>query len=639
MFYGGHNCRKYKREKRSMKKRLLGILFSLALMLTMMSVLGLSQTAYGDADITELKVDTVYRSGSSFAFGNDYVYLGGTGLDLFRTKGSGTITYTNYYGDSAKYIALGISNLEYYNSSQQWESANQIVLNKDTSIPVSGYIEFKVISGNGTEFDPFVIDSYIHSYPLWVGGTQVTSANMSGTGWSYTPATTGDNATPAKLTLNNFSCSESGDKNAAIYAEEDLVIETSGANTVANTSTEIGTRAIGVTGDLTLQGSGTLNATGGNKTIEANAVTIESGTVNTSNGNYGIYASSGDVIIKNGTVIATNTPYNPAIYAKQNITIKGGNVKATGRIGIQASAEKLMIEGGIISATGTSFGIAGSSVAINNGTIEATSTDSSGIFSTGEITINGGQVTAASGSTRGISGTVKNSIAGTGWTNTAGTEGKTAIEVSTTGQQLTNYKKVQFPADVEEVTVKFDSAGGSAVAEQTITVGDKVKKPADPTRSGYTFDGWYLGSTAFDFSKPVEADITLTAHWKKNGTPANMSTITYDLNGGTWDGMTGIVTLEVENGKVITLPAPTRDGYTFDYWEGSKYNAGDKYTVNGDHTFKAVWKTGAGGDGSKGGSSKKGVNTGDENTLGAWIVLLVAALAGTTGMVFARKRK
>jgi LPXTG-motif cell wall-anchored protein len=49
---------------------------------------------------------------------------------------------------------------------------------------------------------------------------------------------------------------------------------------------------------------------------------------------------------------------------------------------------------------------------------------------------------------------------------------------------------------------------------------------------------------------------------------------------------------------------------------------------------------GGGSDsGDKGGSSKKGVNTGDENALGAWIVLMLAALAGTTGMVFARKRK
>lgn len=68
------------------------------------------------------------------------------------------------------------------------------------------------------------------------------------------------------------------------------------------------------------------------------------------------------------------------------------------------------------------------------------------------------------------------------------------------------------------------------------------------------------------------------------------STISYNLNGGTLNGKTGTVTLSVENGTTITLPAPTREGYTFDYWEGSRYNAGDSYTVNGDHTFTAQWK-------------------------------------------------
>ena len=112
-------------------------------------------------------------------------------------------------------------------------------------------------------------------------------------------------------------------------------------------------------------------------------------------------------------------------------------------------------------------------------------------------------------------------------------------------------------------------------------------------------------------------------------------TITYDLSGGTLDGQTGTVTKKVDAGAVITLPAPVRDGYTFDYWEGSRYNAGDKYTVTGDHTFTAVWKTGAGGDGKKG----SGTKTGDENALAAWTLLMLAALGGTTGMVYARKRK
>lgn len=110
------------------------------------------------------------------------------------------------------------------------------------------------------------------------------------------------------------------------------------------------------------------------------------------------------------------------------------------------------------------------------------------------------------------------------------------------------------------------------------------------------------------------------------------SVITFDLNGGSLDGKTGTVTRKEKNGTVITLPAPVRDGYTFDYWEGSRYNAGDKYTVNGDHTFRAVWKT------ASGGSSRKGVKTGDDNYLAIWIALLLTSIAGTTVMALARKK-
>ena len=44
--------------------------------------------------------------------------------------------------------------------------------------------------------------------------------------------------------------------------------------------------------------------------------------------------------------------------------------------------------------------------------------------------------------------------------------------------------------------------------------------------------------------------------------------------------------------EVITIiDAPDRDGYTFTYWKGSSYQPGDKYTVTGDHTFTAQWKS------------------------------------------------
>lgn len=66
--------------------------------------------------------------------------------------------------------------------------------------------------------------------------------------------------------------------------------------------------------------------------------------------------------------------------------------------------------------------------------------------------------------------------------------------------------------------------------------------------------------------------------------------ITYDLNGGILDGKTGSVQEAHKIGDVISLrQAPTRSGYKFSYWEGSRYNPGDRYEVKGDHTFKAIW--------------------------------------------------
>ena len=69
-------------------------------------------------------------------------------------------------------------------------------------------------------------------------------------------------------------------------------------------------------------------------------------------------------------------------------------------------------------------------------------------------------------------------------------------------------------------TVAFNSAGGSAVASQRVANGGKAKQPANPTRSGYTFAGWYYGDVKWDFNRGVTANITLTAHWTKNSTPA-----------------------------------------------------------------------------------------------------------------------
>lgn len=70
-------------------------------------------------------------------------------------------------------------------------------------------------------------------------------------------------------------------------------------------------------------------------------------------------------------------------------------------------------------------------------------------------------------------------------------------------------------------TVTFDSAGGSAVASQEVKCGEYAAKPADPTKSGYTFDNWYADKacvTVFDFAKvAITADWTLYANWNVGG--------------------------------------------------------------------------------------------------------------------------
>ena len=70
---------------------------------------------------------------------------------------------------------------------------------------------------------------------------------------------------------------------------------------------------------------------------------------------------------------------------------------------------------------------------------------------------------------------------------------------------------------VNSYTVTFDSQQGSAVDSATVAYDASVPKPADPTRDGYAFDGWYTESTAgalWNFASAITANTTLYAHWK-----------------------------------------------------------------------------------------------------------------------------
>lgn len=74
---------------------------------------------------------------------------------------------------------------------------------------------------------------------------------------------------------------------------------------------------------------------------------------------------------------------------------------------------------------------------------------------------------------------------------------------------------------VTTYTVTFNTNGGSTVDAQTVNTGAKATEPTTPTKSGYSFAGWYSDeafTNEFRFTTEITADITLYAKWVISGT-------------------------------------------------------------------------------------------------------------------------
>lgn len=82
-------------------------------------------------------------------------------------------------------------------------------------------------------------------------------------------------------------------------------------------------------------------------------------------------------------------------------------------------------------------------------------------------------------------------------------------------QYATFFDAVYQPSGVATyVTVTFDTDGGTSIPDQSIRSGSKATQPDDPTKSGYTFAGWYeedTFTTVFDFDDAITADTTVYA--------------------------------------------------------------------------------------------------------------------------------
>ena len=187
--------------------------------------------------------------------------------------------------------------------------------------------------------------------------------------------------------------------------------------------------------------------------------------INNEGANFTIYAQSTGEDMGELNVKASNN--DVALYGKKsNITFNGGKVMMEGRDAIYIGYSILTVNGGDITFTGIYYGFFSYQSAMHIGGGKLTVIGNSyGIYSYDgyQMYVDGGNVTII-GDDKAIDGdcNVYNSIPGTGWTNTEGTEGLTNIKVSTEeGQNLSNFKKVQFPA---AHTHKFTySASGSTI--------------------------------------------------------------------------------------------------------------------------------------------------------------------------------
>ena len=203
----------------------------------------------------------------------------------------------------------------------------------------------------------------------------------------------------------------------------------------------------------------------------------------------------------------------------------------------------------------------------------------------------------------------------TGWNTSpdgTGTAYRPNATIQFAAQNITLYAQWK----VRSYSVNFDSNGGSAVASQSVRYGSKATQPANPTRAGHTFQGWYTarsGGSKYDFGTAVTGDVTLYAHWS-----VNSYTLAFDGNGGKASESSRTVQYGSQYGS---LPTATRTGHTFQGWYTAK-SGGTKVSPSttmgaANTTLYAHWSVNAytlafDGNGGKASESSRKVQYGNQ---------------------------
>lgn len=267
----------------------------------------------------------------------------------------------------------------------------------------------------------------------------------------------------------------------------------------------------------------------------------------------------------NGHLLKTTSGVSNLIHVTQNgeLTLVDSNPNAVHKFDKSNALWKLA---GETTAEENIIEVKGGAITGGTGTGEAGNTCGGGIYvrKGGTLLMRGGNIVGCTAREGGgiyvEDGGRFEMSAGTITGCTAGQEeGKTANGVFiAAGGRFTQSPGAQITGEViGAYTVTFQSEGGSEVASQ-IRANTPADRPADPTKEGYTFIGWYNGESEWNFETPVTENLTLTAKWQ-----LNRYTITFDTAGGS-----EVAPITQDYGTTITPPAaPPRTGYTFAGWD------------------------------------------------------------------------
>ena len=326
-----------------------------------------------------------------------------------------------------------------------------------------------------------------------------------------------------------------------------ITVESGG--TLINNGTINNSDAVQLNGGSTVQTGDGPEITVGKDTTGATAGT--DGSVTLPNGGSATIGSGGDT-----TTITTPQGGEIKPARDGSVTVPGGSTVQTGENGPKIT----------IGNDGATVGTDGGVTLPENGNVTIGSDDDTTTITTpqgGKIKPNGdGSVTIPGGSTV---------------TNSDGTSITFPPEGGTLGQDGTV---------VYIVTVTFNSQGGSEVASKDINVNNPVEEPANPTRSGYSFRGWYTaasGGERWDFTKPVAADMTLYAQWSwiNVGGPTYPPTMDEPENGAVTTSPS-----RPEKGDAVTITPKPDEGFEVDEILVKDENGKEiKVTQNPDGTY------------------------------------------------------